>query len=214
MNDPTSLVIDDKPDVEQSERHGGHNKEVHGCDCFSVVAKECHPSLLPVAVGWPLWHVARHGREAHREAELREFCMNLPSAPRIVRCELLDQCSNFGRDWWASQSRPRNPSPVEPESIAVPSHHRVRLDNDEGMLPPWPEPGERDPECAIERGQPGLRFHLIVGGKLLAKGEFDDDLLSVAAKESRNALHDERQEMEWSLHGDRDIGEFRALIRV
>ncbi|MCP5070201.1 MAG: hypothetical protein GY946_26840 [bacterium] len=72
----------------------------------------------------------------------------------------------------------------------------------------------RASECAIERLEPRLRFLLIVGGKLLAKGEFDDHLLAVAAKESRNASHDERQEMEWSLHGDCDIGGLWAAIRV
>lgn len=183
-------------DVEQPERYGGHNKEVHGSDRFSVVAKECHPSLLLVAVGWPVWHVSRYGREAHGEAGLREFCMNLSSAPRIVQCELLDQRPNFGRDWWASQARPRNPSLVEPESSAVPSHHRVRLDDDEDLLPPRPDPGERDPECAIEWGEPRLLFLLIVGGKLLAKGKLDDRLLAVATKESWNASHDECKEME------------------
>jgi hypothetical protein len=34
------------------------------------------------------------------------------------------------------------------------------------------------------------------------------------AEEGRNASHDECQEMEWGLHGDRDIGGFEAAIRV
>jgi hypothetical protein len=98
--------------------------------------------------------------------------------------------------------------------LTVPSHYGVWLHDDEGLLPPRPEPRERDPECAIEWLEPRLRFLLIVGGKLLAKGEFDDHLLAVAAKESRNASHDERQEMEWSLQGGRDTGGVGAAIRV
>jgi hypothetical protein len=39
-------------------------------------------------------------------------------------------------------------------------------------------------------------------------------LLAVAAKEGGNASHDECQEMEWGLHGDRDIGGLRAAIRA
>ena len=55
---------------------------------------------------------------------------------------------------------------------------------------------------------------LIVGGKLLAKGEFDDHLLGVAAKEGGNATHDKCQEMEWGLHGDCETGGFGVAIRV
>jgi len=55
---------------------------------------------------------------------------------------------------------------------------------------------------------------LIVSGKLLAKGELDDDLLAVAAKEGQNTSHDECQEVEWVLPGDRDSGGFGAAIRV
>jgi len=78
----------------------------------------------------------------------------------------------------------------------MPSHHRVRLDDDEGFLPPRPEPGERHSEGAIEWSQPRLRFQSIVGGKLLAKSELDDYLLAVAAKKCGNASHDECREME------------------
>jgi hypothetical protein len=46
------------------------------------------------------------------------------------------------------------------------------------------------------------------------KGKLDNRLLAVATEESWNASHDECQEMEWGLHGDRDIGEFGAAIRV
>ena len=40
---------------------------------------------------------------------------------------------------------------------------------------------------------------------MLARGEFDDHLLAVAAEECGNASHSECQEMEWSLHGNRDL---------
>jgi hypothetical protein len=78
----------------------------------------------------------------------------------------------------------------------MPANHSVWLHYNEGLFPPRPEPGERDPEGAIEWCQPRLRFQSIVGGKLLAKGELDDYLLAVAAKECGNASHDECQEME------------------
>ncbi len=55
---------------------------------------------------------------------------------------------------------------------------------------------------------------MIVGGKLLAQGERDNHLLAVATEEGRDASHDECQEVEWGLHGDRDIGGFGAAIRV
>jgi hypothetical protein len=61
---------------------------------------------------------------------------------------------------------------------------------------PRPEPGERDPEGAIERRQSRLRFLLIVCGKLLAKGKLNDHLLTVAPKEGGSAWHDQFQVVE------------------
>jgi hypothetical protein len=65
---------------------------------------------------------------------------------------------------------------------------------------------ERDPKYAIEWCQPRLRSPLIVGGKLLAKGELDEHLLAVATEEGRNTSHDECQGIEWGLHRGRDTG--------
>ena len=92
-----SVLIDYEPHVEQSERHCGHDQEVHGRNRFSGVAKESHPALLLAPVGWPLRHVARDGCEVQRESELQEFRVNLSGAPRIVQCEAIDQCSNLRR---------------------------------------------------------------------------------------------------------------------
>jgi len=55
---------------------------------------------------------------------------------------------------------------------------------------------------------------LIVGGKLLAQGKLNDHLLAAIAKKRWNAPHDECQEMEWGLHGDRDTEGLGAEIRV
>jgi hypothetical protein len=55
---------------------------------------------------------------------------------------------------------------------------------------------------------------LIVGGKLLAQDKLNDHLLAAIAKERRNASHDECQEVEWDLPGDRDTEGLGAEIRV
>ena len=96
----------------------------------------------------------------------------------------------------------------------VEANYGVWLDDDEGLLPPWPEPRERDPESAIEWRQPRLRLLQIIGGEPLAKGEPDDHLFAVTAEECGNTSHEECLEMEWGLHGDRDIGGLGAAIRV
>ncbi len=50
--------------------------------------------------------------------------------------------------------------------------------------------------------------------QVAGEGELDDHLLAVAGKEGQNTSHDECQEVEWVLHGDRDSGGFEAAIRV
>jgi hypothetical protein len=47
--------------------------------------------------------------------------------------------------------RPRNPSPVEPETGPVPPNHRLRSDDDQASIPARPDPSKQKPEEAIHR---------------------------------------------------------------
>jgi hypothetical protein len=49
VDQPSASVIDDEPDVQQLEAHGGDDAEVHGRDGVLVISEERHPAL---ATAW------------------------------------------------------------------------------------------------------------------------------------------------------------------
>lgn len=77
----------------------------------------------------------------------------------------------------------------------MPANNSVRLDDDEDSLPSRPEHGEHDPEHAVEWRDPGSYFLLAVCGELLAEGQLDNDLLTLASDEGGSATNSECQEV-------------------
>ena len=49
--------------------------------------------------------------------------------------------------------------------------HGLRLHEDQGVLPVWPQTRERDPECAVRLGQLGAFGLALQNGQLLSQGE-------------------------------------------
>jgi hypothetical protein len=45
MEDAPAVVADYKKAIQHAERDGGHSEEVHGCDCFPVIAQEGKPAF-------------------------------------------------------------------------------------------------------------------------------------------------------------------------
>jgi hypothetical protein len=82
----------------------------------------------------------------------------------------------------------------------VPPDHSVWLDDDEGIFPLRPEPGQRNLKGAIQRREPGLRSRLGVRCELLAQSKFDDRLLIIASEEGETTAKKCRREIEQSLH--------------
>jgi hypothetical protein len=169
----------------------------------------CRPRFtLSPLVAAPLRWLSRNslislgfGFSCQREGELREFCMNISSAPCIVECETLDQHSNLLGYGWAPWSGFRYPSPVEPTRKlrflprSMPTNDGIRLDDYEDSLPSRPESKEGDPECSIEWGDPGSYLLLAVGGELLAEGQLDNDLLTLVPDEARSTTNNECQKV-------------------
>ena len=54
---------------------------------------------------------------------------------------------------------------------------------------------ELDPECAVEWRDSGSYFHLAVCGELLAEGQLDNDLLTLASDEGGSTSNGERQQV-------------------
>ena len=90
----------------------------------------------------------------------------------------------------------------------MPTGHRVRLDDDQDLVPSRPEPEQRHPEGAIERCELGLPWRLRIGCELLPQGQFDDGLLIAASEEGESRAKGRRHEIEPSLRRERDAAPF------
>ena len=140
VEDLPSPVADHEPGIEQPEPRGGHDEEVHRRDVVSVIPKERAPSLTLIAVGRSRWEIPGYCGEPHEDPELLEFCSNLPGSPAVLVRESPNECPYLGWDRRSTRSGLRDRSPVRPESLAMPSGHSVRLDDDEDALPSGPGP--------------------------------------------------------------------------
>ena len=186
VDQPSASVIDDEPDVQQLEAHGGDDAEVHRCDGVLVVSEERHPALATARIRRAFREISRDRRQADGEAELRELALDLPRPPAVLERKAGDQLSHFLRD-----ARPPGPasgkgSLVEAEALAMPADHGLGLDDDQYFLPARPELVECDPEGAIKGAESRRRSRLGVGGELLAKGKFDDHLLPAISEERQH----------------------------
>ena len=83
---------------------------------------------------------------------------------------LSDQIANLGvNPWPANPGGSGLPSPVEPETLPMPTDDRVGLDNDENRPPSLPQSGKPDPEYAVALAQSGTLDYLLQDYQLLAE---------------------------------------------
>lgn len=75
-------------------------------------------------------------------------------------------------DFWAPAALPsRDLGPEEREAFAMPGHHRLRSDDDQGSAPVLPDSGEAQPEQTIWLSQSWLGTAQLEHRELLAKGQ-------------------------------------------
>ncbi len=78
------------------------------------------------------------GGEAHGEAQLFEFGLDLSGTPAVLIRKSTNQGLHFERDGRSTGTALRNGSPVQPETLAVPTDDGVWLDDDQGLFPTRP----------------------------------------------------------------------------
>ena len=67
------------------------------------------------------------------DAELEQFAMN-PCAPkRVLNTHVLNELTNLQRSLWSATARSRFPPPIGSESGPVPTDHRLRFENFQGI---------------------------------------------------------------------------------
>ena len=146
--------------------------------------------------------------ESAGQSELLKFGVNLPCSPTILQGETTNERLHFLRYPRSPRAALRDPSPIESESLVMPTNHRVRLDDDQDLFPSRPEPEQRHPEGAIDRRELGLPSRLDIRRELLPQGQFDDCLLIAASEEGEHRAKEHSHEIEQSLHRERDAAPF------
>ena len=128
VQNPAASVLDDEETVPHTEGRGRHGKQVEGHDRLAVMVKKGQPFLGRIAPAMDPPQVARDGPLGEHQAELLQFAMDFRRAPIGV---LLRQVPNQHANFW-SDPRPaatRFPTPIQPETSAMPTDDRFRLDD-------------------------------------------------------------------------------------
>lgn len=115
-----------------------------------------------------------------------EFRLDMRRAPqRVLARHISDQIAKLSVDLRPSHlAREGLPSPIEPESLAVPAHNRVGLDDEQRESPTCPQPRELYPEDPIIPLEPWRFRFLLENGELLPKGEVRDSELRSVTKDA------------------------------
>jgi len=123
---------------------------------------------------------------------------------RILRRHTPDQAPDFGcRRGASDEAASRRPGPELPKPRSVPAHHRVGSNDDQRILPPWPEATERELEEPIARSHPRTRSPRRDDGELLAEGESFDQQVGPRRRETSEPTQEEGDSGE---HLDRMAG--------
>ena len=154
MKNATPLMLDDEEAIEYAERQSRHRKEVERRHHFAVIVKEGQPTLGLLAVRPPFQtlQITRDGGLGDLESELKQLAMDAGCPPRrIFRFHTADQLADLLADFRTSDlSGATTQSPKPPEAKAMPGHHGVRLDEEQGIRPVGPPTAECHPEQPIQ----------------------------------------------------------------
>src|SRR5271156_4471854 len=81
---------------------------------------------------------------------------------------------------------PRQPGPIQLEAGAVPSHNCIRLNENQCMPPPGPEPSQYHPEKSVGSSKPRTGMSPFQNSKLLTESQILQEEIAARTKESDN----------------------------
>ena len=97
---------------------------------------------------------------------------------------------------------PRDLRPVSPESISVPSHDGVGVDDDQAARPRRPRGSKRDPECPVDVVQRWAGALFLQRRHLLTQSEvFDHEVGSTTTHHPQRSGAKRDEENEYTEHG-------------
>ena len=122
--------------------------------------------------------------------------MDSGSPPQgIGRRHTSDQSFDRGFDGRAARRRaPGEHGPVAAKTAALPAQHGRGSDDDEGLPPGGPHPGQPDPQEAVAPSQSQPIRRSLVDGQLLPQGEvLEGEMVVAAAQEREEPEHVEQE---------------------
>jgi hypothetical protein len=132
----------------------GTVKKVERRHHLAVIVKEGQPTLGLLAVRPPFQtlQITRDGGFRDLESELKQLAMDAGCPPgRIFRFQAANQVADFLADFRTSAwPGAATQTPKQPEAKAMPGHHGVRLDDEQGIRPVGPPTAECHPEQSIQ----------------------------------------------------------------
>jgi len=156
MKNTPPVMRNDEEAVQHTKGQRRHGKEVHRSNRFPMIAQEGHPSFFGLRASRCSPHPVQDGSLRNIEAKHRQLAMNARSSPgRVLDYHAEDGLTQFQADPFPSQTNamPREPGPIRFESGTIPSHHGVRLNEQQCLLPSVPEPSQYYAEQSIRSGK-------------------------------------------------------------
>src|SRR5664279_3874176 len=133
QNLPT-VVPNDEEAVQNSAGQTRHGEEIHGSDCFTVIAKKRKPVLGWIRILACTFDPARNRSFRDVETQLEQLPVDAGRSPGWVFCDhAKDQVAHFPTDWFSSHhlSSSRDPVPVQPKAGPMATNHGLRGDEDQ-----------------------------------------------------------------------------------
>jgi hypothetical protein len=170
MKNSPPVVRDDKEAVENAEGERRHCEEIHCGDSLAMIAEKSHPAIRRFVTSWSFSHPTQDGSLGDVVAEHLQFAVNPRRTPGGVPGDHAEnELAQFFARWPSSRAdpMPRKPGPVQFEPLAMPANNRLRLDNDESLLPSGPEAPQHQPKQPIRCGKTRLWMLSSQDSKLL-----------------------------------------------
>ena len=163
-----------------------HREEVNRHQILDMVIQESLPSLggwLPV-----LGHQSRNRALGNLDSQLQQFPVNARHPPEgIGTRHLADQIPDFGTHTGGTAPlSPGNPGPEKAETLPLPAHDRVTVNEVQGLSPMGPDPREHHPKHSVFLLESWDSFPPLQHSQLLSQSQVLQRQLPPLSKSCKN----------------------------
>jgi len=142
-----ALVREDQKDIEDTEGGGRDDEEIHGDEVFGGVVEEGFPGLV-AATG--SGSILANGGIRNCNPEFSQFSLNTFAPPGGIAgphsANEFDEFDEFAIHGGSVVASPGFPASEQAKAQPMPGDDRLRLKEEQALLPVWPEPSESQPE--------------------------------------------------------------------